>query len=129
MSRAPRVAALVLAVTSLPGCDSHAYYDEATKYANLTTATLIASGRCQSDSECSKKELVFFEAGGISMGSLRLGGVHINVYQESDAQFVKQLADNLTALKAQIGGPSVTLTVYRNAHLETPVRFQEVVVK
>ena len=60
-------------------CNSHAYYDEARQYVDVMETVLIAAGQCDSAEDCRKKNLVFFEAGGTSIGPLHFGGVFVNV--------------------------------------------------
>ena len=129
MSRSALLLPVVAASAVLPGCDSHAHYDHAVQYVNSTRAVLIESGRCGSETDCSRKELIYFESGGLKIGSISTGGVHINVYREEDPLLVRRLTAEFNTLKARIGGPSVTLSVYKSAHLEPPVKLQEVVVK
>ncbi len=105
------------------------YYEEALQYVKVTKSVLIEAGLCSSDSDCSKKELVFWEAGGFVLGPIRTGGVHLNLYQQSSLQFVSKLEVELAKIHVRIGGPDVTLTAYRNKHSESRSVLTKVTLK
>ena len=99
----------------LGGCSSHAYYDEAMLYMAETTRVLIEEGVCQNKADCSKKEMVFWTAGGWEIGSIKGGGVTITVYNVSSTVVAGKIIQSLKSLHTSIPTVPVTVTIFANA--------------
>ncbi len=108
------LALLFSAATS--ACSSHAYKTEAESYAEATTRIFIASGLCSSTNDCAAKELVKWEAGGYSLGPIRGGGVHINVYRFPSAGIWDRLSAEFRTVHSRLPKHKVTLTAYTGPH-------------
>ncbi len=87
-------------------------------YLSAARTALISANRCTSDADCSAKQLLFWEAGGFALGPVQTGGVGINVYQESSLELAANLEQAFSKIHTFRGKPKVTLTIYRNKHLE-----------
>jgi hypothetical protein len=114
---------------SASGCDSHLYYTEAAQYVKVSNSALIQAGLCSTEQDCKAKQLIFWEAGGIAIGPVRTGGVHINLYQQSSLEFVTGLELEFLKLRSRVGGPSVTLTAFSSRHSEEKRMLKQVILK
>lgn len=123
------VLAPLLIAAGCTGCNSHAYWAEATQYSAVARDALIEKGICASIQDCQKKGLIFAEGGEVSFGFMSWGGAHINLYETQNAALVQDLETKFKELHARLGKPAVTLTVYSSKHLEPKVKFHEVVIK
>lgn len=108
----------LIACLAVTGCSSHAYYNEAMRYMEQTTQTLIEEGLCSDRADCSRKEMALWSAGGWKIGPFVGGGVGIQVYRVSDEGTAKKIVDRARSLHAQIPDVPVTVTIYSNAHID-----------
>ena len=99
-------------------CSSHAYYNEAMRYMELTTQVLIEEGMCADKADCSRKEMSFWSAGGWNIGPLTGGGVSIEVYKVSSVETARKIIEHCRSLHSQIPDVPVSVTVYSNAHID-----------
>jgi len=129
MNRLPLWSLPALLGLACSGCNSHSYHAEALQYVQVAGGALAARDACINEEDCTAKNLLFFEAGEVSIGGLRWGGVHVNVYDTKDSEVVEEIANMFKELHAKIKGPVVTLTVYSSKHTESKVEFRRVVFK
>jgi hypothetical protein len=79
--------------------------------------------------DCQRKELLFFESGGISLGFIGWGGVNINLYQVRDASVFEDVVAEFKVLHARLNEPKVTVTAYSSRHLEPKITFRKAVIQ
>lgn len=102
----------------LTGCNSHAYYNEAMRYMELTRQVLIEEGLCSNNDDCSRKEMAMWSASGWKVGPLTGGGVSIEVYKVTSSEIAAKIVTQCKALHNEIPGVPVNVTVFSNAHLD-----------
>jgi hypothetical protein len=119
----------IFAAAALSACNSHAYYNEAMLYMEQTREVLIAEGLCFDKTDCSRKEMAFWSAGGWGIGPITGGGVTINVQKISDAAIAEKIVQRCKVLHSQIPSVPVTVTIFANAHIDNLHPGTPVVVK
>lgn len=123
---------LLLAVLFAPligGCDSHAYHEEAMRYMAETERVLDEEGLCFDKRDCGLKGMVFWSAGGWKIGPIVGGRVTINVHNVSDAAVAEKIIQRCQLLHSQIPSVPVTVTVFKNAHIDNLHPGTPVIVK
>jgi hypothetical protein len=110
----------------LSGCSSHAYYNEAMRYMEVTKEVLIESGICKDPGDCTKKEAAFWTAGGWKVGPFAGGGVTITLYRVSNLQIAQKVIDKCKALHNKIPNVPVQITVYSNKRDESSEKLLKV---
>lgn len=83
-----------------------------------TRQVLIDEGLCSSKDDCSRKEMVFWTAGGWKIGPITGGGVSIYVYKVSSSETAMKIVACCKNLHDEIPSVPVTVTVYSNAHVD-----------
>jgi len=116
------------AIAAISGC-GELYRDEATRYHAIVQEVLVAKGVCSSAQDCQRKQLVFWEGGGLSLGFLRWGGAYINLYETQDPVLVEAIVAKLRETHVVGSEPRVLLTIYSSKHLQPKVVFRELVIK
>lgn len=120
---------MVLAISVLSGCNSHAYFDEAQILLKDAETVLLKKGICSDQQDCSTRQLVTFEAGGWSFGPWSGGRVHIHVYQINDNSVTQSLHDSFIQRHSDMLDISVYLHVYASKHGDTNVKIAGYVYK
>ncbi len=116
---------IAFALTSLSGCSSHAYYDEAQVFISDVERIIIKNGMCLSKQDCSNKEIVKFEAGGWSFGLWSGGGINISVYQINKDAVVQQLHSSFNYRRSEVSQVPVYLNAYSSKHGEPKTQIAE----
>ena len=122
------VAAMSFTAAAISGC-GEPYREEATRYHAVAQEVLVAKGVCSSAQECQRKQLLFWEGGGFSLGFVRWGGAYVNLYETQDPVLVEAVVARLKEAHVRPSEPQVILTVYSSKHLQPKVMFREVVIK
>lgn len=97
----------------LSGCDSHLHSAEAEHYTAALKQELERLGSCQGRAACPP---IFWEAGGIALGPIRTGGVHLAVYEVADHAVVQALGERCRQLHAQAPQIPLALVIYSTPH-------------
>jgi len=108
---------------------SHTYYQQAQAYYEGAQNVLIAHGLCQDKNDCSKKEFLFWTAGGIKIGPFDYGGPSIYVYEVSSPEVVGDLVKAFGEIYKKQKGPRLKVQVYETKHLDSETKFATILIE
>jgi len=119
MKRLPTLLLSALFCLALSACSSHSYHAEAIQYLKVAEGVLVGHGVCSDERDCQARNLLFFEAGEVSLGIFRWGGIHVNLYESNNLEAVEEVASKFKELHIRLREPAVTLTAYSSKHTES----------
>lgn len=116
MKSGQRIILLAVITALICACNSHHYYDEASL--DELVRVLDEEGICFDKTDCGRKGMFFWAAGGWKLGPITGGGVSINVHNVSDIVIAEKIVKRFKLLHSKFPEVPVTVTVFSNAHID-----------